>query len=224
MNRMELKTLFIGNSHTHYNDMAFLFKALASEGNPGLAVDVCMIAHDNRSLGEHRREPEVRFNILYGGFHYVVLQQSAHPFPGRETLFGDALALIGAIDDAGAKPVLYMTWAEKDKPWNQREMTDSYTALAAQSGALLCPAGECWRALAASHPEIDLYGADGAHANPAGSYLTACAFYAALFGRSPVGLSGVVRHGSGTVCDIPRHIASVLQEIAWQTVRGTPGA
>jgi len=46
-----------------------------------------MIAHDGRSLSEHAIEPEVRFNILYGDYDYVVLQEASHPFAGEESLF-----------------------------------------------------------------------------------------------------------------------------------------
>ena len=211
-----MKVLFIGNSHTYFNEMVYLFKSLVNEGCTNLPLDVCMLAHSGRTLQEHAAEPEVRFNILYGDYDYVVLQQVAHPFPGRDVLFRDAAEINRFITKAGAKPVLYMTWAEKAKPWNQDEMTNSYTDLAKELHAILCPVGLCWQWVLQHHPEIDLFHEDGGHASAAGSYLAACAFYSVLMNKSPEGLSGRIMNGNDIICDIPGDMAHILQQTAWR--------
>lgn len=68
----------------------------------------------------------MRFNILYGDYDYIILQQAAHPFPGKEALLRDALSIKKYIDQTKAVPVSYMTWAEKAKPENQRLMASAY--------------------------------------------------------------------------------------------------
>ena len=70
-----MRVLFIGNSHTYYNDLPERFRQICvSEGVP---VEVTMLAHGGKGLDFHRNEPEVRFNILYGNYDWVVLQHLA---------------------------------------------------------------------------------------------------------------------------------------------------
>ena len=38
-------------------------------------------------MEQHVQEPDVRFNILYGHYDYVVLQEHSHPFGPEEKLF-----------------------------------------------------------------------------------------------------------------------------------------
>ena len=80
--KMDLNILFIGNSHTYYNDMPRLVKLRADE--EGYNCRVTMLAHPNWFLSQHAEEPEARFNILYGKYDYVVLQEHAHPFGPEE--------------------------------------------------------------------------------------------------------------------------------------------
>ena len=76
--RKPLNILFVGNSHTYYNDMPLMVQRRAIEC--GYDFRVTMIAHGGWFLAQHAEEPDVRFNILYGGYDYVVLQEHAHPF------------------------------------------------------------------------------------------------------------------------------------------------
>lgn len=70
-----MRVLFIGNSHTYFNDMPEIFAELARM--KGIACEVTMITHGGWFLHQHQKEPEVRFNILYGNYDYVVLQEHA---------------------------------------------------------------------------------------------------------------------------------------------------
>jgi hypothetical protein len=207
------RILFIGNSHTYFNDMVSMFQHIAEEAT-GAPVDITMLAHPGRTLEEHMTEPEVRFNILCGGYDTVVLQQAAHPFPGREALFRGASAIHAYVKQAGARTALYMTWAEKRMPGNQQAMAESYAELAKALGAALCPVGLSWQHVLRNHPEIELYDGDGEHASVCGSYLAACVFCAALTGKSPVGLPGTLTHRGRILCDIPEDTARILQEAA----------
>ena len=62
--KKDLNILFIGNSHTYYNDMPRLVKLRAIEA--GYNCQVTMLAHPNWFLSQHAEEPEARFNILHG--------------------------------------------------------------------------------------------------------------------------------------------------------------
>ena len=77
-----LRILFIGNSHTYVNGVPALVRDLAA--SDGYEVDVTMIAHGGWYLWQHVQEPDVPFNIKYGHYDYVVLQEHSHPFDGSE--------------------------------------------------------------------------------------------------------------------------------------------
>ena len=73
-----LNILFIGNSHTYFNDMPLMVQRRVEED--GHNCRVVMIAHGGWYLAQHVEEPDVRFNIKFGHYDYVVLQEHSHPF------------------------------------------------------------------------------------------------------------------------------------------------
>lgn len=166
-----LRILFIGNSHTYYNDLPRLVQARAEEA--GYACCVTMLAHPGWYLEQHVREPEVRFNILYGGYDYVVLQEHAHPFGPEEQYREAAAALNRMIREAGSVPVVYEVWAKKTEPEAQAYINEAHHRAAEEIGALLAPVGEAWWDCRKRRPELELYADDGAHASKAGSSLAA---------------------------------------------------
>lgn len=177
-----MKVLFIGNSHTYFNDMPHLFSTMCESG-AGTAADVTMLAYSGRTLAWHEKEYfSVRFNLLYGNYDYCVIQQAAHPFPAEAETIPYATQMIDLCRSVGTTPVLFMTWAEKRKPENQQRMIDTYTKLAAETGALLAPIGCIWQEVRVRYPEIELYYADEAHASVYGDYLIAATFFAVIAG------------------------------------------
>ena len=162
-----LNILFIGNSHTYFNDMPLLVQSRASE--EGFDCRVTMIAHGGWYLAQHVEEPDVRFNILYGNYDYVVLQEHAHPFGPEEKFRDAAVKLNEMIRQAGSTPVIYACWAKKDEPEKQDYMNEVHRRVADKIGALLAPVGEDWWIYMKSWPNLKMYADDGAHASPAGS-------------------------------------------------------
>ena len=177
-----MRVLFVGNSHTYFNDMPAQFARMCREMD-GDEPEVQMLAYSGRSLHWHREEYfSLRFALLRGGFDYCVLQQQAHPFPGEEETEQALREILPLCEKAGTKPVLFMTWAEKAKPENAGSMMCCYRRLAEKYGALLSPVGELFERFRGT--EIELYWKDGEHASPYGSYLTAAALAALLCGRA----------------------------------------
>ena len=93
-----------------------------------------------------------------------------------------------AIKAAGAKTVLFMTWARRHAPESQQAITDAYTTIAAELGADVIPAGVAWQRVLEQPKHPVLHDRDGSHTTFAGSYLAACCGFAVLFGDDPVGL------------------------------------
>ncbi len=175
-----MKILFLGNSHTfvHYVParVAALLRAYGEDPH------TVMLTHPGMGLDWHLEQSQTYYNLLYGGYDAVLLQHRAHPFPGRESLLtaGERLA---ALTPEHTRLYLYMTWSEKTDPAGQAAMTEAYEALAARTGATLCPVGRLWWPLAAAHPEADFYAADGQHTSVLGASLAG-----AVIGRTLLGL------------------------------------
>ena len=180
-----MRVLFVGNSHTYFNDMPALFRRMCRELGAA-EPELTMLAYSGRSLAWHREEYfALRFALLHGRFDYCVIQQQAHPFPGEEATEAGARAICALCRKAGTRPVLFMTWAEKAKPENAAVMSRCYRRLARELDAPLAPVGEIFEALRPSG--IELYWRDGEHASPCGSYLTAATLAGLLCGTSELG-------------------------------------
>lgn len=176
-----MRVLFLGNSHTYYNDMPNrVCRLLAGHGEESF---VTMLAHGGMGLDFHAKEPEVRFNILYGDYDWVVLQHVVHTFGEGETLFPAARRIQEMIAQTRAKTLLYLTWEEKERAAAQPKMTDCYLQLSRELQVPVAPVGEVWHTFRRLHPEIELYDPDGRHASPFGSQLAACVLATALLGQ-----------------------------------------
>ena len=80
----QVKVLFLGNSHTFFNDMPSIFQMLCEESGTARA-DVVMQAHPGVHLQWHLSQQwELRYGLVQGGFDYLVFQQAAHPCPPLE--------------------------------------------------------------------------------------------------------------------------------------------
>jgi hypothetical protein len=117
-----------------------------------------------------------------------------------------------AITAAGAKAVLYMTWARRNAPESQQAIADAYTAIGRELGATVVPVGLAWQSFLREHERPALHDRDQSHPTPAGSYLAACAFLAVLFGENPVGVAGDI--AGLTATDL-----TSLQQAAWRACR-----
>ena len=179
-----MRVLFIGNSHTYFHDMPHTFARMCAQVT-GQMPEVTMQAYSNRSLAWHREEYfSLRFALLYGHYDYCVLQQQAHPFPDEALTRRSVKRILSLCEFAGTKPVLMMTWAEQAHPEHFLPMQRFYTALAAETGALLAPVGELFDSIRITHPEIELYWHDGEHASAYGDYLIAATLAALLCGTN----------------------------------------
>ena len=177
-----MKVLFLGNSHTYFNDMPELFARFVLK-TTGQKPDVTMLSYSGRTLEWHRKEYfALRFNLMYGGYDYCIIQQAAHPYPPvEETLFWGK-DIIELCHRCRVKPVIYMTWAEKAYPENQQKMIDTCEKLAADNGALLAPVGRVWQSVINKYDYIDLFFTDGEHAGLYGDFLIAAVMCKALTG------------------------------------------
>lgn len=169
-----MKVLFIGNSHTYYNDMPHIFAEICRERH--VDMEVTMLAHGGKGWDFHVEEPEIRFNIMYGGYDAVVLQHTAHPMGNLSVMAACGRKLIRQVQESGARAILYMTWTTRaEGEAAQPAMSRAYRKLQEETGCELAPVGEKWWQYHREHPDVELYAGDGQHASAIGSHLAAAA-------------------------------------------------
>ncbi len=155
------------------------------ESLTGERPEITMLAFSNRTLTWHVREYfSVRFALLYGSYDYCVIQQFGHPIPPIEETEPPLQKLLTLCEQAGTKPVLYMTWAKREEPEKAAYISDIYRTLAKRYNTMLAPMAEVFEAIRTEHPEIDLYWQDGSHASPYGDYLIAATLALLLTGST----------------------------------------
>jgi hypothetical protein len=113
-----------------------------------------------------------------------------------------------------------MTWANLLRFDQQDLVTAHYKKLQARLGCQMAPVGVAWKSAFAEIEGLRLHDDDNRHANPAGTYLAACVFYATIMRRSPVGLPSKVVSNGQVLADLPEELAGQLQKIATDTVAG----
>ena len=166
-----IKILFIGNSHTYMNDLPYLVKYAAEKD--GYACDITMLAHGGWYLAQHVRDKEARFNIKYGNYDYIVLQEHAHPFDHINEFFKASMTLNSWADESESRIIFFEPWARKNDDAAQEQMHLAHTKITEGLNALLAPVGTKWWIYKNNNPDIELYDEDGAHASIAGSKFAA---------------------------------------------------
>jgi len=203
--------LFIGNSFTQRNNLPGLLAELAAARN--LCLQHELISAGGASLRTHSKAGRAAQAIAAGGYDYVVLQeQSTLPVKNAQRMAENVRLFDEVIKRAGAKTVLYMTWARQHTPEAQQIIADAYQTIGDELGAIVVPVGLAWQRFLTTHDEPVLYDRDQSHPTLAGSYLAACVFLAALLKENPVGVepgpSGLSKEDMAT-----------LQSVAWKHCR-----
>lgn len=179
-----LKVLFIGNSYTYYNNLPDMLAGLAGTTGSPRRIQAKMVAVQDATLQMHWESGAARQAIRERKWDFVVLQeQSLRPVEDTERMVSYARRFNTEIRRSGARTVLFLTWARRDKPEMQLALNDAYLTLAEELRAGIAPVGPAWQAAFWYAPTMALHMEDGSHPTPTGTYLTACVFYLALLGN-----------------------------------------
>ncbi len=223
-----LKVLFLGNSHTYFNDMPQLFANLSESGGHPVIID--SNTPGGHTLEQHSNNLTSLDKISLGIWDYVVLQEnSQYPvinYLRYNSMYPAARELDSLITFFNGATAIFMNWGWRyggqcevnghqspvfeDYFHMQDSMTSACTEIAIELSAVLAPAGEAWRTAVTWDTTLVLWNPDNYHPALNGSYLTACVFYAIFYDESPVGLEY-----SGGLSDDE---ALFLQQAAWETL------
>lgn len=228
--RARVRVLFIGNSLTSTNDLPAAVAALArSHVQAWEDIQVEAVAPGGKLLTGHLEDLRKTGTPLAGllapasQWDFVVLQEQSQvpgldpADPYRQASISAAVDLAAAARDAGATPVLYMTWGFwsgdasnadlfPDFPSMSARIEQGYVAMAQaiQPPPRVAPVGLAFRAayadtpdaLAAASPFRRLY-QDDRHPTPLGTFLASAVIVGTLSGERvsdadyrPAGVSG----------------------------------
>jgi hypothetical protein len=202
-----IRVLFIGNSLTYANDLPAMVCALARAA--GRQATCESVAKPDYGLEEHWNEREAR-QAIARGWDVVVLQQGPSALPeSRRLLIEYTRRFDAEIKKSGARTALYMVWPSVARRGDFPGVSQSYAAAATNVKGLLLPAGDAWRAAWARDSSLPLYGPDGFHPSPTGTYLAALVIYEQVFASPPPALP---------VPAAAQPFADVLRRVAHETV------
>ena len=126
-----MKVLFIGNSHTYFNDMPALFRNLAEKSGKEVYVD--SITRGSATISDfaysHTDVGSKAYQKLQGElWDYVIIEPSRRITPYESTTYEAELAsakkLQGMAAKAGAKILLYCVWGNNDGTLTQYDATN----------------------------------------------------------------------------------------------------
>ena len=179
------RVLFIGNSLTYFNDLPGTLAAVAAMGGDTIVVDA--VTRPGYALIDHYTPPtttDAIARIRGARWEYVVLQQGPTSRAiHRDTLVIAARHFDGPIRAAGARPALYMVWPVVADSAVFDQVRLSFREAACKVNGAFWPAGEAWRAAWRLDPTLGLYGSDGFHPSPLGTYLVALVMYERITGH-----------------------------------------
>ena len=223
--------IFIGNSFFYYNNSLHNHVGLLlRSGDPQVRFRSTSVTISGSGSDWHDVESYFRPNAL-GSYSFdannnIVFNRNERLFdlaimmdcsqcpthPQLKTVFREyARKHSDTVRKHGAKPVWFMSWAYADKPEMTGELAEAYTQAGNDNNAFVIPAGLAFARALKQRPDLVLYAPDKRHPSVAGTYLAATTIYAALFKKSPAGLS----YAAGL--DAPT--AALLQATAWDMVQ-----
>ncbi len=224
--------LWAGNSFFYYNNsMHSHFLSLVRAADPkaaprGVSLTISGSGMDWHDMASYFRPDgigkysfDANNNIVFnkpGSKLYdavIVADCSQCPIhPQLKPVFHEQVKKQSAIIVAnGARPILFMTWAYKDKPEMTAQLAEQYTIAGNANDALVIPAGLAFAKAIARRPDLEFYQPDKRHPTLIGTYLAAVVTYAAIYKRSSSGNS----YHAG----LDASLAAFLQGVADDTVR-----
>lgn len=211
----DARILFIGNSLTYTNDLPGMVAEIGRAN--GVTIAVASATIGGTALVDHLTTGSALSEIAKGGWTAVVMQQG--PTPAgicRDTLVLATVAFAQRIRAVGATPATLMTWPAASRLADFPQVHESALVASSTVNGLFLPAGDAWQSAWRLASALELYGADGFHPAPLGSYLAALVVFEGVTGRDARQLVPTYRIDGRT--QVPADVVRVLQRAAHEAL------
>ena len=213
--------LFIGNSLTYTNNLPATVVGLAA--SVGDTIRASAVALPNFALIDHALGMSNANDVIKSQqWEYVILQQGPTTVAvNRDTLILATKMFDPLVRASGGRIAEMMSWPTSAEPHLFNAVRASFQAAANAVNGVFMPAGDAWRAALEANPQIQLYGGDGYHPGPLGTYLAALVVYEKVTGHDArlLPAKAVV---SGVTLSTPEETVRFLQGIAHDAVLRYP--
>lgn len=178
-----IRVLFVGNSLTSHNALPQMVAAI-SRATGGPKIVVRSVAFDGHSLDDHLARGTALQVLDRGRWDFVVLQQGPSSLPESRLILRRDVAIFAELARSfGTRPAVFTVWPDVSRLAYLPDVIESYRLAAADTGALLLPAGRAWQIAWDIEPDLPLYGIDGFHPSRLGSLLAAMVIHEGISGR-----------------------------------------
>ena len=211
----DISLLFMGNSHTSFNDLTKMVADMVRAGKPGRTV--ASVEAPGSMFLEERLHDAPTIALLHSqDWSFVILQAQKYSTSGQfEYSTEEAQELIRISRQQHAVPVLFPEWPRRGIDETQR-IFDLHVSIAQVEPACVAPIPQAWDLALARNPTLTLHADDGNHSAPAGAFLAALVLYATITGQSPLDLPTLPQY------PVDATVQETLRGIAAETVQTVP--
>ncbi len=213
--REEFKILFIGNSHTYFNQgVNFHLQRYVEQSNLEIEPIIEESTFGGHSLKNHLETPTTLDKLKSKNWNVVVLQEnSAVARDDRQNVVENIKTFNELILTQGSETYLFMTWAYLEQPDMYFEIKNTYNEAVRAIRGTLVPVGTAFRTYLNNTNSDILYNADGFHPSMEGTFLASTMFYIKIFNQDP--------RANPYTAGLPNDMAETLKDLAWTTLKGS---
>ena len=183
----DIRLLFMGNSHTSFNNLTGMVADMVRAVRPGRSV--ASVEAPGWMFLEERLSDASSVDLLRSqDWSFVVLQAQKYSTSGQfEYSTAEADEFIRMSRQQHAVPIMFPEWPRLGVPETQR-IYDLHVSIAQREPACVAPIGQAWDLALARHPSLVLHAPDGNHSNANGAFLAALVLFATITGDPPSSL------------------------------------
>ena len=206
----EVSLLFMGNSHTSFNNLPGMVAAMVRAARSGSSV--LYLEAPGWMFLDERAAHGPSLQLIDASRTHLILQAQKYSTSGLFDYPTDgAEALVRRARGAGAVPILFPEWPRRGIAETAR-IYDLHVSIARREPACVAPVGQAWDLALARHPGLALHAEDGNHSAPAGAFLAALVIAATIGGLDPVALPFLPGFG------VEPSVQAQLRDVAAETV------
>ena len=177
----ELKVLFVGDNYSEYNSLPQVVQYIGAQLKKPVQIQIGKLTAANLKFSHHLTNPATAETLKKYKWDFVVFQDHANqPLDDPDATKRDGASLIKMAIENGARPVIFMTWANKLELDRTKDIFTVYKDLCLEHKVLMAPVGTAWLRANKAYPKLQFYQENSNAPAAHGSYLAAAVITAAI--------------------------------------------